>query len=487
MRAGRWSSLFAAGTAWLSLAAAPPVFADNTYATNRLGFFYNNTFNHIDDFKHPTAMLVTGRCNRYHAHFAQARAAGAEVLAYLSFVEMPDTPPCALDTEFYTVGGGSPALWPYPTPGVRVDYPNNHMLDVRAGSAWSNRVVAYIEDLMRDDQVDGVFLDVHGARLWSNNADWNNSISAAQAAANGYAPSPDWTQAERDEWTQGNVDLVRRLDESRRAINPRFIIVNNNTWDRGGFDPVGIAGEQYVDGVTLEHHDITAYQANYAGRAFGDGRHRRMLIIANSDAAAVDWTQVQGVTHVSNQTTSDGYGSPNPARPLPVGLNPLIDRQKLFGRVAASPVASAGMTADRKRASRFTLTERGRLRELSAHLDGNGGGSGQQSIKLVLYRDDNGVPGARVAESNQRSFAAGTAKNWYSFSLSTANQVLLTPGDYWIAVFTGGTAQVLRNYGDGAANWFGNDDVYADGAADPFGAGTTGTVTLSVRAGYTLE
>jgi hypothetical protein len=486
MRAGICSSLFAACAASLTVAVAPPAAAANTYATNPLGFFYDNSFRHIEEFKHPTAMLVTGRCNRYHSHFAEARAAGAEVLAYLSFVEMTDTPVCALDTGFYTVGGGRPALWPFPSPGVRVDYPNNHMLDIRAGGAWADQVVAYIENLMREDKVDGVFLDVHGARLWSKNADWNNSISAAQAAADGLAPSPDWTQAERDAWTQGNVDLVRRLDESRRAINPRFIIVNNNTWDRGARDPLGTAGEQYVDGVCLEHHDINSYQQAYAGLPFGSGKHRRMLIIANSDAGAQDWTQIQGVTHVSNQTADDSYGSP-PERPLPIGLNPLVDRQKLFGRVAAASIPSAGMGADRKRASRFTLSERGRLRELSAHLDGDGGASGQQTLKLVLYRDNNGAPGAKVAESNPRTFSAGATKAWYSFSLNAANTVLLQPGDYWIALFTSGTEQVLRNYGDGAANWFGNDDIYADGAADPFGAGNTGSVTLSVRGGYTLE
>jgi hypothetical protein len=492
MRAGRWGSLFAAGVAIVWSAAAMPAPAD----TNPLGFFYNTTWRHIDEYMHPTAMLVTGRCNRYDTHFAQARAAGAEVLAYLSFVEMPDVAPCTLDTGFYTVNGGRPALWPFPTPGARIDYKNNHMLDIRAGGAWSDAVVAYIEQLMREDKVDGVFLDVHGARLWSHSADWNNEYPKHDGsdADNALPPSPDWTQAERDQWTQGNVDLVRRLDQSRRAINPRFIIVNNNTW--AGADPLGATGEQYVDGICLEHHDITASMVAEAGLPFGNGKHRRVLIIANTDEAVPQWTQVDGVTHISNQrplTVAEQSETPNeseygsPRNSTVIALHPRTDRQKLFGQVVASDMPSAGMTADRKRASRFTLGERGRLRELSANLDGNGGASGQQKIKLVLYRDNNGVPGSKVAESNERTFSAGAAKNWYSFSLTTANQVLMTPGNYWIALFTGGTEQVVRNYGEAPANWYGNDDLYSDGATDPFGTGNTGTVTLSVRAGYTLE
>lgn len=39
----------------------------------------------------PTGMLITGRCNRYAAEFATARARGAEVLAYLNATSRPDS------------------------------------------------------------------------------------------------------------------------------------------------------------------------------------------------------------------------------------------------------------------------------------------------------------------------------------------------------------------------------------------------------------
>ena len=90
---------------------------------------------------------------------------------------------------------------------------------------------------MRSHTVDGVFLDVIGAKNWGPPAKWNDDT--------------EWTEAQRDAWTYGCVDLVRKLDASRRAINPNFLIINNGLWDRSGNDPLhkGNEGQQYVDGV----------------------------------------------------------------------------------------------------------------------------------------------------------------------------------------------------------------------------------------------
>jgi hypothetical protein len=276
------------------------------------------------------------------------------------------------------------------------------------------------------------------------------------------------------------VDLVRRLDESRRRINPRFIIVNNNTWDRGNADPRGLAGEPYVDGVVLEHHAATeTFNTAYAGHAFGNLGHRRVLIIAQSTADAQAWQSVPGVTHISDQSY---YGYPTPP---PVGFERLTDRPKTFGRTDVATRPSSGMTSDYKRASKFSLAEHGKLVKLSAYLDGLGGPTqGSQSVRLVVYADNSGVPGTKVVESSPVNIAAGQAGKWVDFSVSN---VALQPGNYWIALFTGGTSGIARNWGDGAADWYGNNDTYSDGAASTFGSGNTGSVTLSVYASYTVE
>ena len=161
----------------------------------------------------------------------------------------------------------------------------------------------------------------------------------------------------------------------------------------------------------------------------------------------------------------------------------LLRTTHTFGRATIATSTSSGMNADAKRASPFTLSENGTLAQFSAYLDGNGGASGTQAVRVVLYRDSSGVPGAKVVESSTMSITAGMAPQWITFSTP---QIQLTPGTYWIALQTGGTQGVARNYGDGSTtgNWYSNADLFADGASDPFGAGNVGSSVLSVYATY---
>lgn len=266
--------------------------AEDKPAANPFGLFYDGSFDNIDDYMQPGALLVTGVCNRYDPRFEKARAAGADVLAYLNAVEVYDRSPCRLSDTFYMGGPGHAPLWPYPGYGQRVNYKNTHMADMRAGSEWSDHVVAYIANLMREGKVDGVFLDNIGARLYSKLAAWRS-----------------WDKKEQDEWTRGNVDLVRRLDEARRTIDPDFLIVTNGYWDRG--DSLGLEGERHVDGVVLEHPKGDDWHVKYAARNFADLGHRRVLVIAHDtpEETAI-WEKAPGVTHVALQPKYDHPGKP---------------------------------------------------------------------------------------------------------------------------------------------------------------------------------
>ena len=262
------------------------------HTANPLAFFWGKSLENIDDYARPGALIVAGNCNRYDPKFAEARAAGAEVLAYLNPIEVYDHIPCKLNEGFYNGARERVPLWPYPKPGERINWPKTHMADMRAGSDWSNNIVAYVENLMREGKVDGVFLDNIGARLWSKLADWHS-----------------WSKQEQDAWTEGNIDLVRRIDALRRKINPEFIVVTNNVWHRG--DAAGFAGEQYVDGVVLERSALNDWHAKYAGRPFSNLGHRRVLVVSRTQADVEQWARVPGVTHVSFQPN---YGYT--ARPL---------------------------------------------------------------------------------------------------------------------------------------------------------------------------
>jgi hypothetical protein len=287
--------------AFLGWSLLSTVCAGMAQAANPLGFAYSQTTN-VSLYARSTGVVVTGRCNRYNSAFATVRSKGGEVLAYLNPTARPDNHVCALDTGFYMNSIGSVPLWPYPSYGQRYAWPGTKLTDIRKGTRWSNWVVSYVEKLMRERKVDGVYLDNVGARPWGR-SEWTS-----------------WSLTEKNAWTDGNIDLVRRLDAKRRAINPNFIIVNNNVWDRG--DTRGLVAEKYVDGIILEHPTLwlRPWHRAQVGRTFSNLGHRRVFVIARDATEARAWAGVKGVTHVSSQMT---YKYPTVP---PVGFSDLNDR-----------------------------------------------------------------------------------------------------------------------------------------------------------------
>jgi hypothetical protein len=149
----------------------------------------------------------------------------------------------------------------------------------------------------------------------------------------------------------------------------------------------------------------------------------------------------------------------------------------LAGSAGATP--SSGMSANFIRVSKFTVTDPdASMRFVYAYLDGLGGGTGTQPVKIVVYDDS---PGHKlVGESYPIDVTAGAAPRWYVTTLPTP--VRLPPGDYYMGYFTGPNAGVARNYSTPTPNWLGIGANYAAGAPtilDPPPAdATTGSVTL---------
>lgn len=274
--------------------------------SNPLGFFYDSTRN-WQKFAGRTGMLITGRCNRGHPDFKAAHEAGAEVLAYLDVIECADHRVCELDQSFYMGNYSKVPLWPYPQPGVRRNYPRHRLTDIREGSPWFDYALEYIHRLMDDEHLDGVFLDVLGARMWQRSG-WDH-----------------WPQEERAEWTNGCIAFVRELDRLRRKSNENFIVVNNNFWSPEG--KTFLEGEKYVDGICIEHHPITRVSAVLAaGRRYSDLGHRRVLWIAKSTQEAQLCAQIPGVTHVSDQKSyGHAVDAPVPFTDLTSSAQPPTD------------------------------------------------------------------------------------------------------------------------------------------------------------------
>ena len=146
------------------------------------------------------------------------------------------------------------------------------------------------------------------------------------------------------------------------------------------------------------------------------------------------------------------------------------------------------LAADRKRASRFFAPASGSLVALSAYLDGLGGSAGSQQVRLAVYADAGGAPGALLGQTGAHTIAAGTAGAWVRLAL--VSPVAVTGASaYHLGIHSAATNAVGR-YGNmlglSVANNRQNDDVFSDGAANPFGAVVANyNFEVAVQAHYT--
>ena len=165
-----------------------------------------------------------------------------------------------------------------------------------------------------------------------------------------------------------------------------------------------------------------------------------------------------------------------------MGVTPAYSQiTQTFGRLGPGRIASAGLATDTKHASRFTMNADGTISKLCAYLDGNGGVSGSQRFRLALYRDANGTPAEKIFDTPEQTIASGTAARWYCIDAP----LLPLPGvPYWIAIHTGGTGGVIRDFYDGGVNSYGSADAFNDGSAPLFGAGNAADGTLAACAEY---
>lgn len=255
---------------------------------NPISFCYNSTLG-VDQIQ-PSGLIVTGRGNRYAPEFQAARARGVIVYAYVCPIQRPVTNN-AVDLGYYMGDFAAVPLWePARTSNGFA------MTDISVGSAWADWNVDYLGKLIAEGKHDGLFLDVLGFRPWMYDTGWAT-----------------WSDEEKQRWTAGAVDLARRLHEKRMELNPRFELVHNNIWHTNLKDTEPL-GDQYCNGVCIEHHPATAvvngatvpsWHAKYVGRQFAPGLPRRVFAVAESDVDARAWAQVPGVTHVCAQTTGE--------------------------------------------------------------------------------------------------------------------------------------------------------------------------------------
>jgi hypothetical protein len=157
-----------------------------------------------------------------------------------------------------------------------------------------------------------------------------------------------------------------------------------------------------------------------------------------------------------------------------------------FGK-SSQGAAMNTASADVKRASPYTLSVSGAaLSKLTAYLDGLGATSGSQTVMGVVYASDGGggAPGSLLCHTSALAITAGTAAAWTD--LPIAGTCTLAAGTYYLGLFTGQTAAVVR-YGydtvTGGAQYSSN--VFTSGPSNPWGATSAINVQVAMFATYT--
>jgi hypothetical protein len=139
--------------------------------------------------------------------------------------------------------------------------------------------------------------------------------------------------------------------------------------------------------------------------------------------------------------------------------------------------ASSAFEADLVMAQRYVAIG-GRVLSASAYL---GGGSGD--MRIGLYADDAGEPGALLCASEIKAVTSTSSGHWGTFAFAPTEQVELVEGTHvWLAVHS--SASINSRGSDGADQNDGRrliGQAFASGLPDPFGAGSAYSNTRGMR------
>lgn len=144
-----------------------------------------------------------------------------------------------------------------------------------------------------------------------------------------------------------------------------------------------------------------------------------------------------------------------------------------------------------KQVTRYSLPTEGYAQEINVYLQPTGL-SGQQLLEGVIYADAGGMPGSRLATTDDLTYPSTASPGWYALKLprmrttdNPSGLLLLQPGAYWIGVIVGadpGVAGVA--YDPVPADLTYNANAFTGGPSDPFGPLFTRDERLSIYMSY---
>jgi hypothetical protein len=167
----------------------------------------------------------------------------------------------------------------------------------------------------------------------------------------------------------------------------------------------------------------------------------------------------------------------------PLRVATVTTADSTFGLTAVGGVNTV-FGPDKKRVSKYVLSQSGDVSKLSLYLAG-AGVSGSQVVRGVIYADAFGEPGRLLGTTVELSASGSDAAAWRD--LPFASPLRLGAGSYWLGFISGDTSSVVKFFfNEYVGAYRTNADTYADGASDPFGGGVTAYLrNISIYATYT--
>jgi hypothetical protein len=178
-----------------------------------------------------------------------------------------------------------------------------------------------------------------------------------------------------------------------------------------------------------------------------------------------------------------------------------------LGQTTPGNVTSNGLRANYIRGSSFSMGSEvppfeGSVTALWAYMDGNGGASGSQKVRLALYSDESMFTNIyREVVSEEVTIPVGKAPGWVRFAVPRTRIYRSDSifDSYYILMLSGGTENVARYYASNDNDsWYGRALTYNATPPDMMFAGSSsgspnaivlqsGSTTLSVYAEYVKD
>lgn len=402
-----------------------------------------------DAFSKQNMLTVVGRNPHYTAGIEEAARKGAIIAPYLNAVVADSSggPYQAMMHERSECGEPLP-VWQ----GTRSDFGAGADVTV---PHFADKLLCVVRRIKADHPyIKAIFLDDFGPG-WSGYD--KNKLE------------PDAPDSEECRARKALGDAFDKL----RAANLNLLFFVNGSWNVqfcGGWPEPKFPGLRFAVPV-YEHHVVghipsanVTYGATSQWLRDSEGQVG-VFVITNNEDESDEYRKQPWAAWIAEQERYDKVG-PHPVvgHAHSIGLS----FGEPHGVTQAGDQWSSGQVANRVRATPVQVSRAGSVHSASVHLDGRGDHStGTQGVRLVLYADAGGRPGAMLATGREFRVAAASLPAWYTSEFPAP--VNLPAGRYWLGVWTGGTAAVSRNNGSWGSgiNYHVMDAPYSATGAPP--------------------